>query len=221
MWVTSRAGSVGWDLRKVSELSSCLGRRRLTFGARRSQASGLAVDVARGGGGGWGRGRWKSRHRKIVPLSSLCRKTFNSKVIKSFVLELRSVLCFGIPMLSIYTSYEHSMYIANIRIMGMLQYHWFLSTRIASPLNNPKPYISLNITIPNWYFHFGLVWFYGISAKFNTRSILCRSSALKPHHQMQYSILPRTHLFRRELLLRRGYSQLVLSLDQILWIKNT
>ena len=33
------------DLRKVCELSSCLGRRRLTFGARRD----LAVGVARGG----------------------------------------------------------------------------------------------------------------------------------------------------------------------------
>ena len=33
--------------------------------------------------------RWKSRHRKIVPLSYV-EKPFNSKVIKSFVPELRS-----------------------------------------------------------------------------------------------------------------------------------
>ena len=33
-----------WDLEKVSELSSCLGRRRLTFGARR----GLVAGAARG-----------------------------------------------------------------------------------------------------------------------------------------------------------------------------
>ena len=36
------------DLRKVSELSFCLGRRKLSFGARR----GLAAGVTRGGGGG-------------------------------------------------------------------------------------------------------------------------------------------------------------------------
>ena len=38
------------DLKTDSELSSCLGRRRLTFGARR----GLAVGAARGGDGGGG-----------------------------------------------------------------------------------------------------------------------------------------------------------------------
>ena len=53
-------------------------------------------------------GKWKSQHRKIVYLSSYVEKPFNSKVIKSFVSELRSrkcffffLLCFGIPMLSI------------------------------------------------------------------------------------------------------------------------
>ena len=38
----------------------------------------------------WGRGRWKSQPRKIVPLSPYVGKPFNSKVIKSFVPELRS-----------------------------------------------------------------------------------------------------------------------------------
>ena len=53
----------------------------------------------------WGGGRWKSQYRKIVPLSPYVEKPFNSKVIKSFVHELRSrkcFLCFGIPMLSMY-----------------------------------------------------------------------------------------------------------------------
>ena len=62
-------------------------------------------------------GRWKSQHRKIVYLSPCIEKPFNSKVIKSFVPELRSrkcFLCFGIPMLSIYVRYEHSMYISHI-----------------------------------------------------------------------------------------------------------
>ena len=34
--------------------------------------------------------RWKSQHRKIVPISPYVEKPFNSKVIKSFVPELRS-----------------------------------------------------------------------------------------------------------------------------------
>ena len=67
----------------------------MTFGARRGLASGAAC-----GGGG----RWKSHHRKNVYLSPYVEKPFNSKVIKSFVPELRSrkcFLCFGIPMLSL------------------------------------------------------------------------------------------------------------------------
>ena len=45
-----------------------------------------------------------------VPLSPYVEKTFNSKVIKSFVPELRSrkcFLCFGIPMLSVNVRYGH------------------------------------------------------------------------------------------------------------------
>ena len=56
--------------------------------ARRSQASGLVA----GAHVVWD--RCKSQHRKIVPLS-LCQKPFNSKVIKSFVPELRSRKCFS------------------------------------------------------------------------------------------------------------------------------
>ena len=58
-------------------------------------------------------GRWKSQ------LFPYVEKSLNSKVIKSFVPELRSCKCFsyfGIPMLSIYMSYEHSMYISHICI---------------------------------------------------------------------------------------------------------
>ena len=52
-----------------------------------------------------GRGRWKSQHRKIVPLSPYVEKPLNSKLIKSFVPELRSrksFSCFGIPMFYVY-----------------------------------------------------------------------------------------------------------------------
>ena len=53
---------------------------------------------------------------KLCILSPYVEKPFNSKVIKSFVPELRSrkcFLCFGIPMLSIYelwTFYVHFTY---------------------------------------------------------------------------------------------------------------
>ena len=38
----------------------------------------------------WVGGRWKSQHRKIVPLSPYVEEPLNSKVIKSFVPEQRS-----------------------------------------------------------------------------------------------------------------------------------
>ena len=71
--------------KKVSELSFSVRRRRLTFGARR----GLVASAACGS-----EDIWKSQHRKIVYLSPYVEKPFNSKVIKSFVPELRSRKCF-------------------------------------------------------------------------------------------------------------------------------
>ena len=50
-------------------------------------------------------GRWKSMHRKIVPLSPYVENPLNSKVIKSFVPELRNrkcFSCFGIPMFYVF-----------------------------------------------------------------------------------------------------------------------
>ena len=77
------------DLRKDSQLSFSVPRRRLTFGARRNQTSSLRWGAAPGGGG-----LMESQHRKIVYLSPYVEKPFNSKVIKSFVPELRSRKCF-------------------------------------------------------------------------------------------------------------------------------
>ena len=60
----------------------------------------------------WGR-RWTSQDRKNVYLSPYVEEPLNSKVIKSFVPELRSrkcFLCFGIPMFYVYmlwTFYVH------------------------------------------------------------------------------------------------------------------
>ena len=62
-----------------------------------------------------GGGRWKSQHRKN--LSPYVEKPLNSKVIKSFVPELRSrkcFSCFGIPMFYVYilwTFYVHFTYL--------------------------------------------------------------------------------------------------------------
>ena len=64
-------------------------------------------------------GRWKSQNRKIVPLSPYVEKPLDSKVMKSFVPELRSRKCFSyfeIPMFYVYiyiyiwTLYVHFAY---------------------------------------------------------------------------------------------------------------
>ena len=50
-------------------------------------------------------------------------ETFNSKVIKGFVPELRSpyvFFCASGFLCSMYICYEHSMYVSHIRIMGMV-----------------------------------------------------------------------------------------------------
>ena len=63
-------------------------------------------------------GRWKSQHRKIMPLSPDVEKPFNSKVIKSFVPELRSRKCFCVSGFRcyLYMSYEHSMSISRTHV---------------------------------------------------------------------------------------------------------
>ena len=71
-------------------------------------------------------GRWKSQHRKIVYLSPYVEKPFNSKVLKSFIPELRNrkcFLCFVIPMLSIFelcTFYAYFTY----------PYHGYVTLRV-------------------------------------------------------------------------------------------
>ena len=78
MWMMSRTGSMrggfGGDLKRVSLLSLAVGRRRVTF---------VSSQWPRGGCHTCCGGRWKSQHRKIVPLS-LCRKTFKLKGNKKF-----------------------------------------------------------------------------------------------------------------------------------------
>ena len=69
--------------------------------------------------------RWKSQNIKNVYLSSYLEETLNSKVIKCFLPELRShVFRVSGFLCSMYICYEHSMYVSNIRIMGMSQTEW-------------------------------------------------------------------------------------------------
>ena len=90
-----------WEFwRKSEELSSASGEDGWLSLARRSQASGLVTSATRVGGG-----RGKSQTRKNVYLSPYVEEPLNSKVIKSFVPELRSRKCFScfeIPMFSVY-----------------------------------------------------------------------------------------------------------------------
>ena len=90
----------------------------------------------------WG-GRWKSQNRKIVPLSPYVEKPLNSKVIKSFVLELRNRYVFfefrDSYVLCIYI-YEHYMSISQSRI-------WLWYT--GSNGNEGVPYTS-QISKPWW-----------------------------------------------------------------------
>ena len=121
MWMTSCTGSVrGWFWgfggiwkKSVSWVPGSeedgwfsLAHRGLVAGATRV--------------GGW---RWKSQNRKNVYLFPYVEEPLNSKVIKSFVPELRSrVFRVSGFLCSMYICYEHSMYISHIRIMGMVHY---------------------------------------------------------------------------------------------------
>ena len=121
MWMTSCTGSARggfWGFWKKSvELSSWLGRRRLTFAS-----SGAHVV--------WG--RWKSQ----VYLSPYVEKPLNSKVIKSFVPELRSRKCFsyfGIPVFYVYMLWTFYVcfaysYLAIVQIYRNRQWSFSLNT---------------------------------------------------------------------------------------------
>ena len=93
--------------KKSVELSLAVRRRRVTFASSQWPCGGCLACCVVGGG------RWKSQHRKIVPLSLYVEKPLKSMVIKSFVPELRSRKCFScfvIPMFYVYmlwTFYVH------------------------------------------------------------------------------------------------------------------
>ena len=97
-----RAQRILGDLKKSQWVEFCLGRRRLASFTRRSQASGLVAGATRVGG--WAGGN--------VIIESLCNSVpyVNSKVIKSFVPELRSRYVFFVFR----ESYVICIYVMNI-----------------------------------------------------------------------------------------------------------
>ena len=75
-------------------------------------------------------GRWKSQNRKNVYLSPYVEESLNSKVIKSFVPELRSrkcFLCFKI-LCSIYMLWTFYVRFTHSHIMAMVQFDYLLIT---------------------------------------------------------------------------------------------
>ena len=82
--------------------------------------------------------RWKSQNRKKVYLAPYVEEPLNSKVIKSFVPELRSRKCFScfeIPMFYIYiyiyiwTLYVHFAYPYLVMVHWVLSMAWIISVK--------------------------------------------------------------------------------------------
>ena len=119
LWMTSRTGSArggfgGFWKSQLVELRTGHRTRRVDF--RGSESPDEFARYRRRTRWGWG--RWKSQNWKNVYLSPYVKEPLNSKVIKSFVPELRSRKCFCVSgfLCSMYICYEHSMYISHIRI---------------------------------------------------------------------------------------------------------
>ena len=118
--VTSRIRSVrrilGILKKSVSWVESCLGRRQLAFAYSPKPGQWPLWWVSHDMGVG---SRSKSQNRKNMYLSHV-EEPLNSKVIKSFVPELRSRKCFCLSgfLCSMYICYEHLMYVSHIAISG-------------------------------------------------------------------------------------------------------
>ena len=129
MWMTSCTGSVhggfgGFE--KSQKVEFCSPKMKVDFRSLR------VPHVV------WG--RWKSQHRKIVYLPPYVEKPLNSKVIKSFLPELRSRKCFRVSgfLCYLYMSYEHFMYVSHIHIhvwlCNIYIYIYILDTLFVSEL---------------------------------------------------------------------------------------
>ena len=114
---TGSARRILRDLKKsVSWVESCLERRQLSFVCSRRPCDGCHTC--------WVGGRWKSLNRKNVYLSPYIEEPLNSKVIKSFVSELRSRKCFScfeIPMFYLYMLWTFYVRFTHSPIMATVQ----------------------------------------------------------------------------------------------------
>ena len=114
--MTSRTGSarrILGDFEKVSWWSWVLPQKKTAGFRLLKEALGRCQTI-------WG-GVWKSQNRKIVPLSPYVEKPLNSKVIKSFVPELRSCymfLYFEIPMFNVIYIYIYMLCPFRISVSG-------------------------------------------------------------------------------------------------------
>ena len=126
MRITSRTGStrriLGFWKSQWVELRTRHRTRRLTFACSPRPRAG----VARMGG------RWKSQNRKNVYLSPYVEEPLNSKVIKSFVPELRSRKCFSCFEIPMFYLYEHSMYVSHIAMSWL----WYNETTTQKMFKN-------------------------------------------------------------------------------------
>ena len=105
--MTSCTGSV----RRISGMWRKLVELRLRHRTRRVDFRLLAEALGRCHTR-WGVGRWKSQDRKIVALTPYVEKPLNSKVIRSFVPELRSRKCFPCFEISMfYVIYIWTLYV--------------------------------------------------------------------------------------------------------------
>ena len=103
MWMTETCAEDlgGFEKSQLVELNSWLGRRRLTFACSPRPCGGCRT--------WWEGDRWKSQNRKNVHLSPYVEEPLDSKVIKSFVPELRSrkrFSCFGNPMFYVFSQFR-------------------------------------------------------------------------------------------------------------------
>ena len=107
--MTPRTGSARRILgiwRKLVELRLDTEREGSTFACSWRPWTGVARE----------RGRWKRQNRKNAYLSPCVEEPLNSKVIKSFVPELRSRKCFSCFDIPMFYLYGHSMYVSHIAI---------------------------------------------------------------------------------------------------------
>ena len=110
IWGIYEKSQLSWELDTEPEGS--------TFGARWGQTNLRATGTARDGGG-----RWKSQNRKNVYLSPYVEEPLSSRVIKSFVPELRRRKCFSCFEIPIFY-----LYIMNILCIFHVAISWLCST---------------------------------------------------------------------------------------------